>query len=61
MASKMGGDPREEGRIACETGGARGDCPYPAGTPEHEAWAEGWDEAEEMKVISGEEDGAAPA
>lgn len=51
------GDPYEEGKDACERGVPRGDCPYPADTPEHEAWIEGWDEAEEVKLIEGE-DGA---
>ena len=54
------GDPTEEGRIACEEGVPRSDCPYRLDSPEYRAWMEGWDEAEEVKVVGGEEDGEEP-
>ncbi len=53
------GDPHEEGRIACEKGAPRSDCPYGLDTPDYHAWIEGWDEAEEVKVIEGDEDAGA--
>ena len=54
--ARLGGDPFEEGKDACERGVPRGDCPYPASSREHEAWIRGWDEAEEVKVVEGEGD-----
>jgi ribosome modulation factor len=56
----MGSDPREEGRVACEQGMPRSDCPYSLETHDYHAWIEGWDEAEEAKVVAGEEDEGEP-
>ena len=52
-------DPHEEGRMACEKGLPRSDCPHGLDTPDYHAWIEGWDEAEEVKVIEGDEDAGA--
>jgi len=52
----QGGEPYEEGRIACEQGLPRSACPYELETAEYHAWIEGWDEAEEVKVIEGDKD-----
>ncbi|MBP1805651.1 ribosome modulation factor [Rubellimicrobium aerolatum] len=52
----MSGDPYEEGRDACERGVARGDCPYPQGSPAHDAWIRGWDGAEEFRIVEGTEE-----
>ncbi len=56
----LAGDPYEEGRTACERGVPRANCPYELESAEYLAWIEGWDEAEEVKVVEGEEDGDEP-
>ncbi|WP_210526979.1 ribosome modulation factor [Rubellimicrobium arenae] len=58
--AREGGDSHEEGREACERGVPRADCPYPADSPERQGWIEGWDEAEEVKVVEGIDDEAGP-
>lgn len=39
-------DPKIEGYQAFSAGLDHIDNPYPTGTPEYEAWAEGWDDAD---------------
>lgn len=39
-----------EGYAAYETGGDYGDCPYPEGSAEADAWYEGWTDSEKDYV-----------
>ncbi|HVG48888.1 MAG TPA: Rmf/CrpP family protein [Rubellimicrobium sp.] len=48
-------DAYDEGREAFEQGVAREDCPYPAETRDHEGWIEGWDEAQEARIVEGDD------
>ena len=50
-----GSDAYDEGRDAFGRGVAREDCPYPTETRDREGWIEGWDEAQDAKVVVGDD------